>query len=210
MKIMTTFTSLLILTISNLTACNDDSMKQAEVTQASAQAISINDDFSTQNPTWKAYEGQWQFNNGELLQSSTSDSFPVILREDKSFADVDIQVSFKPISGNIDASGGIVFRAKDKDNYYIVRANALENNYRLYTFVNGARHELASAKVTPPTLNNKHQMRVVAKGDHIQAYLDGALQIDYHDSTYKTGFTGLWTKADSVTAFDDFKISEVK
>jgi hypothetical protein len=185
-------------------------MKQAAAIQASTQQTSINDNFSTQNPAWKAYVGKWQFNNGELLQSATSDSFPVILREDKSFADVDIQVSFKPISGDIDASGGIIFRAKNKDNYYIVRANALENNYRLYTFVNGTRHELASAKVTPPTLNNKHQMRIVAKGDHIQAYLNGTLQIDYHDTTYKTGFTGLWTKADSVSIFDDFKVSEVK
>jgi len=68
------------------------------------------------------------------------------------FSDLDISVNFKPIAGDIDASGGIIFRAKDKGNYYIVRANALENNYRLYTFTNGQRQQIASVKVSSPAL----------------------------------------------------------
>ena len=105
----------------------------------------------------------------------------------------------------IDITRDIIFRAKDKDNYYIVRANALEDNYRLYTFVNGRRQQLASATVSAPEKNKFHNMRIVARGDHIQAYLDGKLQIDYHDDTYQNGFSGLWTKEDSITQYDNFK-----
>ncbi len=198
----------------SLIACNDPEMKKARplsVQPASKVADDlINDDFSSQNSAWKAYVGNWQFKQGELQQSSIDNDFPCVLREDKRFKNLDISVDFKPVSGRIDASGGIIFRAEDEDNYYIVRANALENNYRLYTFVDGLRHELASAKVTPPTINAWHQMRVVAKGDHIQAYLDGQLQLDYHDKTFTEGYTGLWTKADSVTAFDNFTVKPIE
>ncbi len=188
----------------NLAACNDDNMKNATKIAVGSNA-EISDDFKTQNPAWKAYAGHWVFKNGVLEQNSTQHDFPVILREDKQFADLEVSVDFKPVSGNIDASGGIIFRAKDKDNYYIVRANALEDNYRLYTFVNGRRQQLASATVSAPEKNKFHNMRIVARGDHIQAYLDGKLQIDYHDDTYQNGFSGLWTKEDSITQFDNFK-----
>ena len=86
----------------------------------------------------------------------------------------------------------------------------MEDNFRLYTFTDGYRHQLASATVTPPALGKFHTMQVVAKGDHIQAYLDDKLALDFHDSTFKKGYTGLWTKADSVTIFDDFKIAELE
>jgi len=125
------------------------------------------------------------------------------------FSDLDISVNFKPIAGDIDASGGIIFRAKDKGNYYIVRANALENNYRLYTFTNGQRQQIASVKVSSPALGKFHKMRVVVKGDHIQAYLNGEFKLDCHDDSHKNGYTGLWTKADSVTAFDTFKVPKL-
>jgi len=205
MKQILIFISLCL--ISNISACNEQQLDNSvkKLALSNPQEI-ISDDFSTKNPAWEDYEGHWVFKNGELAQNSTSDYFPVILREDQQFTDLDISVKFKPVSGRIDASGGIIFRAKDQDNYYIVRANALEDNFRLYTFINGSRSELASATVTPPSLNQYHQMRIVAQGDHIQAYLDGKLQLDYHDKTFKKGYTGLWTKADSVTLFDDFKV----
>ena len=98
---------------------------------------------------------------------------------------------------------------KNAGNYYIVRANALEDNFRLYTFINGRRSQIASASVDLPALNKVHQMRVVAKGDHIQAYLNGKLQIDYHDKTFSNGYIGLWTKADSVTIFDNLTVKSL-
>jgi len=202
------------LSIAVLSACQDqdDKLKQAETSkiQSSKNRPLINDDFSQKNPGWKAYTGDWSFQDGSLIQRSVSDDFPVILFENQALADVDVQVTFKPVSGKIDASGGIIFRATDEDNYYIVRANALEDNFRLYTFTDGYRHQLASATVTPPVSGQFNRMRVVAKGDHIQAYLDGKLQLDYHDATFKKGFTGLWTKADSVTVFDDFMVKKLE
>lgn len=144
-----------------------------------------------------------------MKQASINDHFPVILREDQQFSDLDISIQFTPLSGNIDASGGIIFRATDENNFYIVRANALEDNFRLYTFINGSRHQIASAKVPPPKLNKSYQMRVVTQGDHIQAYLDGLLRLDYHDNTFTHGYIGLWTKADSVTTFDNLNVKSL-
>ena len=202
----------LIIIIGLFTACNnDDRQKQTSKMppmETTGAIEIINDDFSQHSNQWKYYEGAWLFANGVLKQTSTENSFPVILYENKALMNVDIQVQFKALSGDTDASGGIIFRAIDEDNYYIVRANALEDNFRLYTFSDGLRHQLASATVIPPTLGEFHSMRVIAKGDHIQAYLDNKLALDYHDNTFKEGYTGLWTKADSVTLFDNFKVSE--
>ena len=190
------------------TACGKsvDNKNEAKQLINRSAGSELSDSFEKQNPAWKSYAGHWIVKDGVLLQNGTKDNYPVILREDKVFSNVDIRVRFKPISGDIDASAGIVFRATDEDNYYIVRANALEDNFRLYTFVDGYRHQLASATVTPPALNKMHSMRVVAKGDHIQIYLNDKLELDYHDATFSEGFTGLWTKADSVTEFDDFEV----
>ena len=113
-------------------------------------------------------------------------------------------MQFKPISGRQDASGGIVFRFDD-GKYYAVRANALESNFRLYSYDRG-RRQLASASVKAPTLGRWHTVRVAAVGDRIQAWLDGTLYLDHRDSRFKSGRVGLWTKADSITAFDDLMI----
>ena len=84
-----------------------------------------------------------------------------------------------------------------------MRANALENNFRLYTLINGTRRTLASARVTEPKLGAWHTLRVTATGPRIQAWLDGAALLDHKDTTYTRGFIGLWTKADSMTEFAD-------
>jgi len=201
----------LMLSLGTISACQEKSINPSKASNISTSQSTklINDDFSQKNPSWKAYTGQWKFQKGVLIQTSENNDFPVILYENKPVADLDISVRFKPISGKIDASGGLIFRAEDEDNYYIVRANALEGNYRLYTFTDGYRHELASASVTPPAIGEFHTLRVLAKGDHIQAYLNGTLELDYHDDTFKKGYTGLWTKADSVTAFDDFIVKQL-
>jgi len=89
--------------------------------------------------------------------------------------------------------------------YYVVRANALEDNFRLYDYDRG-RHQVATARVKPPALGQWHTVRVVVVGDRIQAWLDGALHLDHRDSRFPSGGIGLWTKADSITAFDDLTI----
>ena len=114
---------------------------------------------------------------------------------------------FRPVSGREDASGGIIFRAKDGQNYLLVRANALENNFRLYSIVNGKRSTIASARVTEPKLGVWHTIRVVTAGPKIQAYLNGAMLLDHQDKTFAEGWVGLWTKADSVTEFSDLEVT---
>lgn len=161
---------------------------------------------------WTSVEGRWVVEemsgapSGKrvLVQRAVANPFNVIVAPSASYTDVDVSVRFKPMTGREDASGGIVFRFAE-GHYYVVRANALENNFRLYYYDRG-RHELATARVQPPALGQWHTLRVVAVGDHIQASLNGALLLDYRDSRYRAGQVGLWTKADSITAFDDLVV----
>jgi hypothetical protein len=160
---------------------------------------------------WKTVTGRWAVEemagaptgNKVLVQRATNNEFNVIVAP-TIYSDVDVTMKFKPISGREDASGGIVFRFVD-GKYYVVRANALENNFRLYYYDRG-RRQLASASVKAPVLGQWHTLRVVAVGDQIQAWLNGTRYLGHRDSRFKSGAVGLWTKADSVTAFDDLAI----
>src|SRR6266403_784203 len=142
-----------------------------------------------------------------FVQRATKNQFNVIVTPAGPFTDIDVSVKFYPLSGKEDASGGIVLRFND-GKYYVVRANALEGNLRLYSYDRG-RRQLASASVKAPALGQWHTVRVVAVGDQIQAWLDGKLYLDHRDPRFKSGRVGLWTKADSVTAFDDLTIRGV-
>jgi hypothetical protein len=165
---------------------------------------------------WTTVEGQWVLEEmtgapgGKrvLVQRATKNEFDVIVAPPGPYVDLDVSMKFKPMSGRQDASGGIVFRFTD-GKYYVVRANALEDNYRLYYYDRG-RHQLASARVKAPALGQWHSARVVAVGDHIQAWLDGTLYLDHRDARFRSGRVGLWTKADSITAFDDVVVRGVK
>jgi hypothetical protein len=169
------------------------------------------EDLGQENPKWHFVAGTWirRESGGTMVLAQTANVNPwsVALLEDRKFSDVDVTVRFKPISGNEDASGGIIFRATDGKNYCVVRANGLEDNFRLYTMVDGKRSMLTSAKVDPPKLGEWHTIRVVAKGPKIQAYLNGRQYIDHEDKTFTQGWIGLWTKADSVTEFKDLEIA---
>ena len=161
---------------------------------------------------WKTVEGQWSVEemagapSGKrvLVQRATKNQYNVAVAPGGPYTDVDVSVRFKPISGREDASGGIVFRFAD-GKYYVVRANALEDNFRFY-YYDRTRHQLATATVKPPGLGQWHMLRVIAVGDLVQAYLDGKLLLDHRDSRFRSGQVGLWTKSDSVTAFDDLEI----
>jgi hypothetical protein len=164
---------------------------------------------------WKTIDGQWTVEampgapSGErvLVQRAVKNAFNVIVAPGGPYTDVDVSVRFQPISGREDASGGIVFRFAG-GRYYVVRANALENNIRLY-YYDRSRHQLATATVQPPALGRWHTLRVVVVGDHIQASLDGQRLLDHRDARFRAGQVGLWTKADSITAFDDFMVRGV-
>jgi hypothetical protein len=164
---------------------------------------------------WTLVQGQWAVEDmagapsGKkvLVQRATKNEFNVIVAPGGPYTDVDVTVKFKPMSGREDASGGIVFRF-DGGKYYVARANALEGNFRFYYYDRG-RRQLASASVKAPALGQWHTVRVVALGDHMQAWLDGALYLDHRDTRFTSGRVGLWTKADSITAFDDLTIRGV-
>jgi len=178
----------------------------AGLVAAMAQDV-LKDDFEKDNPKWKFVAGKWERRSGVLAQTAETQPWAVAILEDRKFGDVDVTVKFRPVSGREDASGGILFRAADAKNYYVVRANSLEDNFRLYTLKDGSRKQIASAKVDAPKLAEWHTLRVTAKGTKIQAYLNGKLLIDHEDGTYADGYVGLWTKADSVTEFDDLVAS---
>jgi len=173
-------------------------------------------DFETKGVEgWTVVDGQWAVEemagtpSGKraLVQRATKNQFNVIVAPSGPYGDVDVSMKFKPISGREDASGGIVFRFND-GKYYVVRANALEDNFRLYYYDRG-RRQIATASVRAPELGQWHTVRLVVVGDHMQAWLDGKLYLDHRDSRFKAGKVGLWTKADSITAFDDLTIRGV-
>lgn len=201
------FTSIIVVF---LFACDGKPPADNTPKLAVANEETIKEDFDKENPKWNFVAGKWERRVSEgrhvLAQTAATQPWAVAILEDKKFSDADITVQFRPISGEEDASGGIIFRAKDGENYFLVRSNALENNFRLYTMINGKRSTIATAKVNQPELGKWHTIRVVAKGDQIQAYLNGRILINHKDNTFTKGWVGLWTKADSVTEFDALEI----
>jgi hypothetical protein len=196
----------------------------ANQTMAHAAELKLTEDSTVQRfdfeqngiEGWKTVDGEWTVEempgapSGKrvLVQRAVRNDFNVTVAPGGPYTDVDVSVRFKPISSRENASGGIVFRFSE-GRYYVVRANALEDNFRLY-YYDQKRYQLATAKVKPPTVGQWHTLRVVAFGDHIQAYLNRQLLLDHRDSRFKAGQIGLWTKSDSVTAFDDLEIRGYK
>ena len=147
-----------------------------------------------------------------VLKQSGQATFPVCIKNDTSLKDGFVEVKFKPVSGKEDQAGGVIWRAKDSDNYYIFRANANENNAVLYKTVNGKRSPLdivgrkGGYGVKEQVASGEwHTLRVEFAGNLFKAYYDGKHLFDVKDETFKNaGKVGVWTKADSVTLFDDF------
>jgi hypothetical protein len=143
----------------------------------------------------------------QLSKDKTDYRFPLAIADEGSFQDLDLSVKFKTVSGNIDCAAGLVFRLKDANNYYVVRANSLEGNYRLYHVIAGKRQQFAGANFNIPS-GEWHELRVECVGNKITCYYDGETKIESTDDTFKkAGKIGLWTKADSVTYFDDLRVT---
>lgn len=143
-----------------------------------------------------------------LVQRSSENSgehFSLAVVEDSDYQDLELEVKFKAVEGAEDQGGGLIWRYQDQDNYYIARANPLEDNFRIYRVVRGARRQLASAyfKVTSGAW---HAMRIVVKGDQMECFYDGKPYLAVRDQTFRRGKIGLWTKADAVTSFDDLRV----
>jgi hypothetical protein len=143
-----------------------------------------------------------------VLKQSGQATYPLSLKEDTSLKDGFVEVKFKPVSGREDQAGGVVWRAKDANNYYVARANALENNVTIYHTINGRRTEKKRARMTVAT-NQWHTLRVDFQASHFTVTFNGQKAFEWDDDTFtNAGKVGVWTKADSVTEFDDFTYGE--
>lgn len=161
--------------------------------------------------------GSWSVvnDNGNNVIAQTSEDNPtahfnLVVNDTINMDNIEIHTKFKGIKGKIDQGGGPVWRFVDAKNYYIARANPLEDNYRVYKVVGGRRQQLQSADfVTNP--NQWHKIKITMNGNEIKCWLDDVLLLKTTDNTFPgAGKAGLWTKADAVTYFDDFKIQSFR
>lgn len=121
------------------------------------------------------------------------------------FKDGEISVKFKANSGKTDQGGGIMWRVRDKNNYYVTRFNPLEDNFIFYSVTDGNRRELKSADIH--LKNGWHTMKIVQHAEHFEGYLDDKKLLDAKNSSIqKSGGVGLWTKSDAATSFDNFVV----
>lgn len=153
----------------------------------------------------------------QLSEDRTNARYPHLVRDDFAPTDVDVSVKFKTLSGEVDASGGIVFRYTDKDNYYVVRANSLEDNVVAYKTEKGKRTSIGvrgkgDAYGVEADVPHKQwsTLRVIARGRVFEFFLNGTKLFEAEDATFSgPGKVGLWTKADAVTEFDDLTASSL-
>ncbi len=159
------------------------------------------------SPQWAVATDATAPSTPHVLKQSGSGTFPWCVRTDASFADGHVEVKFKAVSGREDQAGGLVWRFKDGDNYYVARANALEDNVSLYYTQNGRRNTLKYVDAPVPG-NTWHTLRVAFSGNRMRVILNGKAYIEMEDAHFaEAGAVGVWTKADSVTLFDDFAYS---
>jgi len=157
--------------------------------------------------------GRWEVaqdgDNHVLYQKAKNDdsTFNVALVQETSYKDIDLSVRLKAVTGDVDRGGGLIWRAKDKSNYYICRYNPLEDNFRVYKVEKGKRTQFASAKVAGDLA--WHTLRATMAGAKITCYLDGSKLPEVDDSTFPdAGMIGLWSKADAQSYFDDLTVTE--
>ena len=170
------------------------------------------------DPKWTVEQDQTAPSKSKIVKQSGQATYPLLLKEDTSIKDGFIEVKFKAIAGSEDRAAGLVWRAKDANNYYVVRANALEDNVVLYKTVNGVRSSLDivgrkggyGVDVAVPA-NQWHALRLDFSGSRFRVTYNGKQLFEVEDSTFGgAGKVGLWTKADSVTLFDEVSYGETK
>ena len=155
-------------------------------------------------PRWSVTVDPGAPSQPNVLMQTGRGPFPWCVKGGTALSDGFVEVKFKPVSGRNDQAGGLVWRWKDGDHYYVARANALENNVSLYHVEKGSRKTLKYTDA-PVAAGSWHTLRVDFAGTRITVSLDGKRAIEFDDSHIAgPGAVGVWTKADSVTAFDDF------
>jgi hypothetical protein len=172
----------------------------------------------TGEPKWTVESDETAPSKSKVIKQSGRATYPLLLKNDTNIKDGFIEIKFKAIAGSEDRAAGVVWRARDAKNYYVARANALEDNFVLYKTVNGVRSALdivgrkgGYGVSVPVPANIWHSLRIDFKGARFTASFNGKQMFEVEDSTFtEAGKVGLWTKADSVTAFDEVKYDETK
>jgi hypothetical protein len=170
------------------------------------------------DPKWSVESDETAPSKAKVVKQSGRATFPLLLKNDSIIKDGFIEVKFKALEGSEDRAAGVVWRAKDANNYYVVRANALEDNFVLYKTVDGVRRALdivgrkgGYGVSVPVPANTWHRLRIDFKGARFTASFNGKQMFEVEDSTFtEAGMVGLWTKADSVTLFDEMTYGEAK
>jgi hypothetical protein len=202
------------------------------ISQASAQARtelldlsryaigSLPPEFLTTWRTGQGAVGVWQVvedasaAGGKAIEQSSADTtdyrFPLAVYEPLAAQDVEASVRFKAVAGKVDRAGGLVVRLTDADNYYVVRANALEDNVNLYRVIKGRRQQISGTSVRVSS-GAWHTLGLRVDGDRLTARFDGKELVTATDRTFAgAGKVALWTKADSITRFDRLEIRPLR
>jgi len=153
---------------------------------------------------WRVEKDDSAPSQANVLKQSGEATFPVCFKNDTSLKDGFVEVKFKPVAGKEDQAGGVIWRVQDANNYYVARANALEDNVTIYHTVNGSRVAFKNIN-TRVTSGVWHTLRVDFAGNKFTVSFEGKKVIEATDESFKeAGKLGVWTKADSVTLFDNF------
>src|SRR5450432_1930520 len=161
-------------------------------------------------PKWTVENDETAPSKSKVLKQSGRATYPLLLKNDTSIKDGFVEIKFKAIAGSQDRAAGVVWRAKDANNYYVTRANALEDNVVLYRTVDGVRKGGYGTDVQVPA-NTWHSLRIDFKASRFRVSFNGKQLFEVEDSTFTdAGKVGLWTKADSVTLFDQITYGEAK
>ena len=145
---------------------------------------------------------------GVVASANDKKTYNLALLEGVRDGDVDLQVSLRAVSGQLNQGGGLVWRAKGADDYYLARWDPLEDNVYIYVVQGGARTALAKADLE---LDHDawHVLRVIARSSQIELFIDDTPVLSVEDSTFPLpGMVGLWTKSDAATRFDDLSVAE--
>jgi hypothetical protein len=162
------------------------------------------------DPKWSIERDDSAPSKPNVLKQSGEATYPVALKDDTNLKDGFVEVKFKAVSGKEDQAAGVIWRAKDASSYYVARANALEDNVTIYHTIKGKRTEKKRAKIKVPP-NQWHTLRVEFAANRFHVLFNGNKALEFEDDTFaNAGKVGLWTKADSVTVFDDFSFGSDK
>ena len=170
------------------------------------------------DPKWTVESDETAPSKSKVLKQSGRATYPLLLKNDTSIRDGFVEIKFKAVAGSQDRAAGVVWRAQDANNYYVTRANALEDNVVLYKTVNGVRSPLdivgrkggygTDVKVPAETWQS---LRIDFSGSRFRVSFNGEQLFEVEDSSFAdAGKVGLWTKADSVTLFDQVTYGEAK